>query len=414
MPASDHQLRFATALTHEQDAVTAARLVAQAAQASLGSGQVDLAFLFFSSHYADQADSLASVVRDTLSPRVLTGCSGEGVIAESQEIEGQPAIALWAACLPGVRIEPIRPTFVHEHASEHPSGEVCSSVMGWPDGLESAGSPPVFLVLADPFSTPVDELLALLADRYPGAPVIGGLSGGGHDLGDNRLVLNGDVFDDGLVAVSLSGPVSVRTVISQGCRPIADPYVVTKSDRNVIHELGGEPALTRLQAAFESLSAEEREIAYRALHLGIVIDEHRDRFDRGDFLVRNLIGADRAAGSLAIGDMVREGQTVQFHVRDASSASEDLDLMLADDRSTHQNPPLAGLLFSCCGRGQGLFGQANHDVSMVLERSGKIPVAGFFAQGEIGPVGGSNFLHGYTASVALFSEPDSTDVKPEA
>jgi small ligand-binding sensory domain FIST len=411
MPPSDRQLRFAAALTHQQDTAAAGRDVAHTMRATLGSAQVDLAFLFFSSHYSDQADSLVSIVRETLAPQVLAGCSGEGVIAGSQEIEREPAVALWAARLSGVRIDAIRPTFVHQHTSEHPSGEVQSSVIGWPAGLES--TPPVFLVLADPFSTPVDELLTMLAHRYPGAPVIGGLAGGGHDLGDNRLLLNGDVFDDGVVAVSLSGPVSVRTVISQGCRPIGDPYVVTKSNRNVIHELGGEPALERLQAAFESLSAEEREIAHRALHLGIVIDEHRDRFARGDFLVRNLIGADRTVGSVAIGEMIREGQTVQFHVRDASSASEDLNLLLADDRGKHRKPPLGGLLFSCCGRGEGLFGESNHDVSVVLERSGKIPVAGFFAQGEIGPVGGSNFLHGYTASVALFSEPDRPNIESE-
>jgi small ligand-binding sensory domain FIST len=409
MPADGRQMRFATALSHEQDPSVAARVVAEAAGASLGPGPVDLAFVFFSFHYVDQADLLARTVREALQPGVLAGCTGEGVIADSQEVEALPAVALWAARLPKVRVEGIRPTFVHQHASEAGSEELRSSVVGWPGGLESAGSPPVFLVLADPFSTPVDELLVALADRFPGAPVIGGLAGGGHDLGDNRLVLDSEVFDDGLVAVSLSGPVSVRTVISQGCRPIGDPYVVTKSERNVIHELGGEPALKRLQAAFESLSEQEREIAYRALHLGIVIDEHRDRFERGDFLVRNLIGADQGSGSLAIGDMIREGQTVQFHLRDASAASEELNLLLADDRGKHRNPPLAGLLFSCCGRGQGLFGRAHHDIGMVQERSGKIPVAGFFAQGEIGPVGGSNFLHGYTASVALFSEPDPSE-----
>ncbi|TAJ25724.1 MAG: hypothetical protein EPO64_07635, partial [Nitrospirae bacterium] len=173
------------------------------------------------------------------------------------------------------------------------------------------------------------------------------------------------------------------------------------------HELGGSPALDRLQAVFESLGGEERQMAHRALHLGIVIDEHRARFERGDFLVRNLIGADRGSGSVAIGDRVQEGQTVQFHLRDAQSASEDLNVLLAADRAKHQKPPLGALLFSCCGRGRGLFGRAHHDIAAVREREGEMPIAGFFAQGEIGPVGGSNFLHGYTASLALFSEPDA-------
>jgi small ligand-binding sensory domain FIST len=193
-------------------------------------------------------------------------------------------------------------------------------------------------------------------------------------------------------------------VVSQGCRPIGEPYVVTKAEQNVIHELGGVPALDRLQTLFESLGGDERRIAQRALHLGIVIDEHRDRFERGDFLVRNLIGADRGSGSVAIGDQVQEGQTVQFHLRDAQSASEDLNLLLAADRSIHQ-APLGALLFCCCGRGRGLFGRPHHDITAVREREGDVPIAGFFAQGEIGPVGGGNFLHGYTASLALFSEP---------
>ena len=281
------------------------------------------------------------------------------------------------------------------------------AVTEWPDHVGAGPEPPVFLLLADPFSTPVDEVLALMADRCPGATAIGGLAGGGHDLGENRMLLDDEVYEGGLVGVAVSGPVRIRTVVSQGCRPIGERYVVTKAERNVIYELGGTPALDRLQAAFESLSEEERRIAHRALHVGVVIDEHHNRFERGDFLVRNLIGADRSSGSVAIGDVVREGQTVQFHVRDARSASEDLNLLLAAEQSRQARPTLGALVFSCCGRGQGLFGRPHHDVTAVRERVGDVPIAGFFAQGEIGPVGGSNFLHGYTASVALFSEPDS-------
>jgi small ligand-binding sensory domain FIST len=407
MPAKgDTQLRFSSVLSHEQDPAVAGRALAQAAHAELANHPADLVFLFFSSHYVDQSDALAAIIRTELRPRVLLGCSGVGIIAGTEEIENQPAVALWAASLPGVTLTPIRPTFIHHHKAEHPHEPVGSAIAGWPSTLEAGGQSLTFLLLADPFSTPVDDLLAMIADRYPTAKAIGGLAGGGSDLGENRLVLDQEVFDEGLVGVALSGAVSIRTVISQGCRPIGDPYVVTKADRNVIYELGGEPALNRLQSAFESLESEEREIAHRALHLGIVIDEHRDRFDRGDFLVRNLIGADRSAGSVAIGDLVREGQTVQFHMRDAGSASEDLNLLLARDRTKHQQAPLGALLFSCCGRGEGLFGKPSHDVNAVVKRSGKIPIAGFFAQGEIGPVGSKNFLHGYTASVALFSDPD--------
>jgi small ligand-binding sensory domain FIST len=260
--------------------------------------------------------------------------------------------------------------------------------------------------LADPFTTPVQELLSLLGEQYPGVPVIGGLAGGGRDAGENRLVLAGQAYDGGAVGVGISGPVAVQTIISQGCRPIGDRYVVTRAERNVIHELGGKPALQRLQAAFDSLGEQERRTAHRALHVGIVIDEQGNHFDRGDFLIRNLIGADQVAESIAVGESVREGQTVQFHLRDARTADEDLNLLLAAYGQRRHVPPSGALLFSCCGRGEGLFGEPHHDVTVLRTRLGTIPTAGFFAQGEIGPVGHKNFVHGYTASIALFSAPD--------
>lgn len=391
-------LRFVSSVSRERDAGRAGQALAHHARAVLG-GPADLTFLFFSSQYAEQAEALSESVRAGLTPKVLLGCTGEGVIAGAEEIEETAAVTLWAARMPGVRATPLR-FFV-------PEDEEDPALDRWPDNLSEDHESPTFILLADPLTTPMTEVLSELADRWPGAAAIGGLAGGGHDQGDQRLLLNDEVHDGGLVGVALSGPVSIRTVVSQGCRPIGSPFVVTKAEQNVIHELGGAPALERLQAVFESLAGDERRMAHQALHVGIVIDEHRERFERGDFLIRNLIGADRGSGSVAIGDHVQEGQTVQFHLRDAKSASEDLSLLLALDRTRHGNPPLGALLFSCCGRGRGLFGRPHHDVGVLRERVGDIPVAGFFAQGEIGPVGGSNFLHGYTASLALFAEPGS-------
>jgi len=278
----------------------------------------------------------------------------------------------------------------------------------WPEPSAMDSS---FLLLADPFTTPMREVLGLLDERYPGAKAIGGLAGGGQGEGENRLVFHGEVLTGGLVGVRLSGPVDIRPVISQGCRLVGERFVVTKAEHNLIHELGGVPALERLQAVFESLPEEDRRHAHRALHLGIAIDEHRDRFERGDFLVRNLVGADQTTGSVAVGDIVQEGQTVQFQLRDARSASADLNVLLATDLAAHRRPPLGALVFSCCGRGRGLFGTPNHDAAAMADRLGSIPVSGFFAQGEIGPVGGRNFLHGYTASMALFAERDSTNTR---
>ncbi len=392
------ELKFAAAVSRERDSQAAGAAVAQAVRSRLQERPADLACLFFSSQYAETAEQLVEAVRNELGPRLLIGCSGEGVIGGGEEIESAPAVTLWTASLPGVSVTPYRLT------ADRDEYGICMT--GWPDSLEDCSERPAFVLLADPFSTPMDEVLGLLSDRCHGAPAIGGLAGGGRDQGDNRMVLDGEVYDGGVVGVALSGPLAVRTVVSQGCRPIGERFMVTRAEHNVIHELSGTPALDRLKALFASLSEEEQRLATRALHIGIVMDEQRSRFERGDFLVRNLIGADQQSGSVAIGDVVREGQTIQFHLRDGQSATEDLHLMLAAERARHVQPPLGALMFSCCGRGRGLFGRPHHDVSVLKERAGDVPTAGFFAQGEIGPVGDRNFVHGYTASVALFSQPD--------
>jgi small ligand-binding sensory domain FIST len=387
---------FVSAVSRNPDTEAAARDLVDEVRAKLGGATPDLAFAFFSSHHIARAELFAETMSDVLGARVSLGCSGEGVIAGAEELETSPAVTLWTACLPGVTLTPVRLSFSQTQDQ--------FSLPGWP---ESDGQDGTFLLLADPFSTPMQDVLSLLEERYPGTAAIGGLVGGGQDAGENRLFLGRQTFENGLVGVRISGSIEVRPVISQGCRPIGERYVVTKAEHNLVHEMGGSPALTRLQAVFESLGDDDRRRAHRALHVGIVIDEHRNRFERGDFLVRNLVGADQTTGAVAIGDVVQEGQTVQFHLRDAKSASEDLHLLLAADRSRHPNAPLGALVFSCCGRGQGLFGRPHHDSGVLTERLGQIPVAGFFAQGEIGPVGGRNFLHGYTASMALFAQPSS-------
>ncbi|MFO0766645.1 MAG: FIST N-terminal domain-containing protein [Nitrospiraceae bacterium] len=362
----------------------------------LGSARIDLAFLFLSAHHAGEAQTLSLAIRQALNPQTLVGCTGEGVIATTQEVEQGPAATLWAAHLPEVSLHPVRLAFSSVHDQ--------FSLKEWPEEQFGGGQSPVFLLFADPFSTPMQDVLSLTEERYPRALALGGLAGGGKDLGENRLLLNDEVYSDGLVGVALAGRVSIRTIISQGCRPIGDRFIVTKSDHNVIHELGGEPALSCLEKVFAELSSSERTLAQRALHIGIAMDEHRAEFGRGDFLVRNLIGADQQTGAVVIGDVVQEGQTVQFQVRDADSADEDLRQLLAASPTSDRNAPVGALLFSCCGRGRGLFGHADHDAAAIREQLGQIPVSGFFAQGEVGPVGGRNFLQGYTASIAIFSE----------
>lgn len=389
------ELRFASALSRKTDTEAAVRDLADAIRMQIGQGPIHLAFVFFSPHHVQKADLIATMIREELSIDVCLGSSGEGVIADAEELETAPALTLWVACLPRVRLTPLRLAFSEVQDQIH--------MPGWP---ETTAESSTFILLADPFSTPMHDVLAMIADRYPNGQAVGGLAGGGRGPGDNRLIKNGEIFDGGVVGVQVSGPIAIRTVISQGCCPIGERYVVTRAEQNMVFELAGKPAITRLQEVFDSLEGPRRGDAHRALHIGIAIDEHRSRFERGDFLVRNLVGADQQTGAIAIGDVVQEGQTVQFQLRDAKSASEDLHVLLAADRGKHRNPPLGGLLFSCCGRGEGLFGHSHHDSKVVQDRVGPIPVAGFFAQGEIGPVGARNFLHGYTASVALFSGPD--------
>jgi small ligand-binding sensory domain FIST len=256
-------------------------------------------------------------------------------------------------------------------------------------------------LLGEPYSFPADWLLERLNEDRPGVPVLGGMASGGHAPGENRIIFNRQAPRQGAVGVMIHGPVRIRAVVSQGCRPSGRHYVITRAEQNIIQELGGRPPLAALEELFASLPPADQLLARQGLHVGRVINEYQDHFDRGDFLVRNCLGADRDTGALAIGDYVRAGQTVQFHVRDAATADEDLRALLA--QAKHDGDAQAALLFTCNGRGRRLFDRPDHDAGLLAELLGAVPVAGFFAQGEMGPIGGKNFLHGFTASAALFS-----------
>ena len=394
-PAST--VRFASALTQQSEVQTAAEELVQSIRDQLKSAHIHLALLFVSAQHADQANTLSHALRAELGPDTFIGCTGEGIIARGRECETGAAASVFAAHLPHVVIHPLRLSFS--------SVQDQFSLQNWPEPDFAGDGNPLIMLFADPFSTPMQDVLTLIEERYPGAPALGALAGGGQDLGGNRLFLDDQIYTDGLVGLALGGNISVRTVISQGCRPIGDRFIVTKAEHNVIQELGGAPALHCLQTVFGQLSTHERAQAQRALHIGIAVDEHRAHFTRGDFLIRNLIGADQQTGAIVIGDIVQEGQTVQFQVRDAQSADQDLHALLASSLPDQSATPQGALLFSCCGRGKGLFGVPHHDAAAVQQQLGDIPLAGFFAQGEVGPVGGRNFLHGYTASIAIFSQP---------
>ena len=394
-------MKIHTALSRSDITADAVDSVCREVAKELAHRPVDLAFVFFSPHHTGSADFLASIIQERLHPKVLLGCSAESIIEGTQEIEGQPALCLWAARLPGANLVPFHLRFEQQ--------ENGFSATGWPNEMPGPEDQPSFLVIGEPFTTPVEALLGQLHERYPNAPAIGGMASGAHQPGGNRLIFNGEAVEEGAVGLVLTGAVRIRTVVSQGCRPIGERFMITQAEQNVVQELSGKPALERLREVFSLLSPTEQQQAERALHLGIVIDEHKDHFERGDFLIRNLIGADQQTGSFAVGDIVKEGQTVQFQLRDAAAASEDLHALLTGQRAAQrETPPAGALVFSCNGRGQRFFQTSHHDAGAIRDEMGSLPVGGFFAMGEIGPVGGSNFLHSYTASIALFVPADSS------
>jgi small ligand-binding sensory domain FIST len=258
--------------------------------------------------------------------------------------------------------------------------------------------------VGDPFSFPTDLFLKRYHEIAPGSPVIGGMASGSQVPEGNRLVLDDTVATEGAVGLELSGPFVVRTIVSQGCRPIGRTMIVTRAEQNMIRELGRRPVLDVIREVFAALPAEDQELVRQGLHIGRVISEYQEKFQRGDFLIRNVIGGDEAGG-MAVTDVIRVGQTVQFHVRDGETADEDLRSLLSHERQSRPDARIRGaLLFTCNGRGSRLFPAPNHDVATIHELLGPVPVAGFFAMGEIGPVGGQNFVHGFTASIALFEE----------
>ena len=282
-----------------------------------------------------------------------------------------------------------RPHPVALQLEETPSG---AAVTGWPADLGEAAT---LLLLADHFSFPTDAFLHRLNIERPGLAVIGGLASAANHPGGNRLALDGEVRADGAVGVFLDGVV-VETVVSQGCRPIGKPFTVTRADRNLVVELGGQPALRRLEELAAGATESDRELLRRGLQVGLVVDEHKVDFERGDFLVRSVLGADPDVGSIAVGDQIDVGQTLQFQVRDGAAADEDLRALLGSHSAA------GALVFTCNGRGRHLFGVPDHDSGVIAEILGSVPAAGAFCAGELGPVGGRNFVHGFTASLALF------------
>ena len=361
------------------------------AKASLSGHRPSLAVVFASPHFTDGADAVVDAVREAVAPRALIGCVGESIVGGDLEVESEPAISVWLADLPS-DAEPFHVEFTRTDEGGFFSG--------WPSPSQGA-----VLLIADPYTFPADLLLRQVNEQAPGTLIIGGMASGGSAPGETRLFLNDRVVHSGAVGLRLPDTVKVVTVVSQGCKPVGQPFTVTKADRNIILELGGRPPVERVRELFASLPTEDRRLMAQGLLIGRVIDEYKVEPDRGDFLIRGVMGADQQSGALAVGETVAVGETIQFHVRDAASADDDLTAALTSTRARlGERRPSGALLFTCNGRGSRMFSTPSHDASLVTKELDGLPVAGFFAAGELGPVGGRNFVHGFTASMALFCD----------
>ena len=356
-----------------------------------------IAVLFFSPHHQSTISAHLAELVEQLGTENLIACRGEAILGIDQEIEQQPALVLWTLALPDVEIIPLQLDFKNTVEG--------GAITGWPDeALSDWPTGSAMLILGDPFTFPVDLFLERLNEDRPQVPVVGGMCSGMQQRGDSVLALGRQTFHRGAVGLLLRGNAKLQTVVSQGCRPIGEPFVITKIEDNLVIELGGRPALERLNKMYFELTTHEQQLAKRGLHVGRVVNEYREKFQAGDFLIRNITNVIPGLGGFSVSDALRAGQTIQFHLRDREIADAELKQLLQQQREDTTHRPMGGLVFSCNGRGTRLFKQPHHDAAAIQQTLGPLPLAGFFAAGEIGPVGGQNFMHGFTASIALFHE----------
>ena len=368
-----------------------------AIKSSVGDADLDLAVTFISPHYEDSYDRVADLMAGSLGAKHVFGCSGGGVIGDGREIEQRPGLSITAAVLPDVDIRP-----VHLQVDGLPDPDAGPDK--WMDLFGVAPErDPHFVMLADPYSFPVQNLLMGMDYAYPKATKIGGLASGASREGGNALFLDGEVLRSGAIGLALDGNITVDTVVAQGCRPIGKPMRISKSERNMLLELDDVPPMEVLRDMLKTLPDRDQDLIRHSLFLGVVMDELIDNPVQGDFLIRNVVGMDQSTGALAIGEMLKEGQLVQFHLRDAETSADDLTAVLSRYADEHRENDIPGaLLFSCLGRGEYLYGKPNHDTDLFRDKLGDVPLGGFFCNGEIGQVSGTTFLHGYTSSFGLF------------
>ena len=399
-------LRSGAGLSTEPDPRRAATEAARAAARQLDGDPADVVVVFASgAHLATPELTLAGVHAE-LAPATLVGCGAGGVLGTGHEVEVGTAIAVWAASLDGGsaggpaggsagepaggRATPFHATVIEQDGT--------GMIRGMPE-LDGVGG---LILLADPFTFPTDLALDSLAHEAPGVPVLGGLASGRSMAGNGALFLGDELLAGGAVGVGLRG-VEMLPCVSQGAVPLGRELTVTAAEGSVIHELAGRPAVQAIEDVIGELAPAQRALIASGPLIGVVIESGRPEYEQGDFLVRGIVGVDRVTGSLSVGATVEVGQIIRLHARDAASADADLRRALELRTAAAGSDRVAGaLVFSCNGRGREMFGAGDHDATMVDEVLGGVPAAGFFAAGEIGPVGGRSFLHGFTATIAVF------------
>ena len=372
------------------------RAWAEKLRAQLGARPVSLGLVFMSPKFFPHAQAALEILRVHARIPLLAGCSSTGLVAGSKEIENATGIVLALYSLPGAELKGFRFTQTQVEEADDKnywpteSGVALKRTNGW-------------LTFIDPFHLDAESWMRSWNTAYAPLPTFGGLSSGIFSEQSTQVYLNGEVFDDGGVAISVGGDVKLSGVISQGCTPIGETWTLTRVEQNLIHQIANRPAYSVLEDTVKKLSLADQQKARGNLFIGLVVNEYLEDFHRGDFLVRNLIGGDPNSGVLAVAALPRAGQTIQFHRRDAVAANEDMDELLVHEKEKIGGATIYGGCICCCnGRGKNLFGEPNHDAELVQKEFGPIGLAGFYGNGEIGPVGEKNYLHGFTASLALF------------
>jgi small ligand-binding sensory domain FIST len=387
---SGSRIMIGAAVQTESDPLTAAAKAATQAGSALEGESTDLALVFASGSYLEAPEALLEGVQSSLAPEVLIGCGAGGVLGQGREHESGTAVAVWVASLgAGGSASPFTAS-----SGGDPAGELEEM----PDAVGANAA----ILLADPRSFATDRALGEFAQLAPAVPVLGGITSARTPMDTGALFLGESLIESGAVGVTLHG-IELLPCVSQGAAPLGREMTVTRAEGNVIFELAGRPALQTIERIISELSPQEQALIARGVLIGIVIDPGKPEYEQGDFLVRGVLGADRETGAVAVGASVREGHVVRLHARDAQSADEDLRNALAlRVQAMAGRTPAGALVFTCNGRGRAMFSASDHDAATVRRELGGAPSAGFFAAGEIGPVGSRSFLHGFTATVAVF------------